>query len=353
MAKEWYLLSTPNDQVSGYESEAFEDFAAEGFLESLSSSLADDIEICNYDLSECKKSRAIILNKTQDTKLKSLTRNILLPIGSCVAGNYIKYDDRYWIVVGFVDNNKIYEKAIVVLCNYLLSWVNREGKIIQRWVSVSSASQYNNGESGMKYYFVRSDQLLIVTPDDEECLLLSTGQRFIIDRRCRVYEGKFDETVTADTSNPVMTYEVTRLDTVLYSYQDSGHSEFMCTQDEQHQTDGYYVIDGKGYWLCDMPRVIVETEKLSSAIECDNELYAGLNTVTYSAKFYDAFGNLADVIPIWKIESNFEQYLTIEYIGNSVTISASEKLANKSFTISLDGEGYETVTKTVTIHSFI
>ena len=36
-------------------------------------------------------------------------------------------------------------------------------------------------------------------------------------------EGKFDETVTADTSNPVMTYEVTRLDTVLYSYQDSGH----------------------------------------------------------------------------------------------------------------------------------
>ena len=76
MAKEWYLLSTPNDQVSGYESEAFEDFAAEGFLESLSSSLADDIEICNYDLSECKKSRAIILNKTQDTKLKSLTRNL-------------------------------------------------------------------------------------------------------------------------------------------------------------------------------------------------------------------------------------------------------------------------------------
>ena len=134
MAKEWYLLSTPNDQVSGYESEAFEDFATEGFLESLSSSLADDIEICNYDLSECKKSRAIILNKTQDTKLKSLTRNILLPIGSCVAGNYIKYDDRYWIVVGFVDNNKIYEKAIVVLCNYLLSWVNHEGKIIQRWI---------------------------------------------------------------------------------------------------------------------------------------------------------------------------------------------------------------------------
>lgn len=353
MAKEWYLLSTPNDQVSGYESEAFEDFATEGFLESLSSSLADDIEICNYDLSECKKSRAIILNKTQDTKLKSLTRNILLQIGSCVAGNYIKYDDRYWIVVGFVDNNKIYEKAIVVLCNYLLSWINSEGKIIQRWISASSASQYNNGETGMKYYFVRSDQLLIITPDDDECLLLETGQRFIIDRRCRVYESRFDENVTVDTSNPVMTYEVTRLDTVLYSYQDSGHSEFICTQDEQHQADGYYVVDGKGYWLCDAPQTDAGTETLSSAIECDEELYAGLNTVTYIAKFYDIAGNPVDVTPIWKIESNFEQYLTIEYIGNSVTISASKKAANKSFTISLDGEGYEAVTKTITIHSFI
>lgn len=353
MAKEWYLLSTPNDQVSGYESEAFEDFATEGFLESLSSSLADDVEILNHDLSECTKTRAIILNKTQDTKLKSLSRNILLRIGSCVAGNYVKFDNKYWIVVGLVDNNKIYEKAIVMFCNYLLSWVNHNGEIVQRWVSVSSASQYNNGETGMKYYFVRSDQLLVITPDDDECLLLTTGQRFIIDKRCKVYESHFDEDVTSDTSNPVMTYEVTRLDTVLYNYQDSGHSEFMCTQDEQHNADGYYVVNGKGYWLCDVPQINGETKLLSSSIECDDELYAGLNSVTYSAKFYDEFGNLVDITPGWKIESDFEQFLTIDYIGSSIIISASEKLANKSFNVLLDGDGYETVTKNVFVHSFI
>lgn len=37
------------------------------------------------------------------------------------------------------------------------------------------------------------------------------------------------------------------MDNVIYDYQDSGHSEFMAYQDEQHETDGYYVVDGKGF----------------------------------------------------------------------------------------------------------
>ena len=51
MAKEWYLLKTPHNQVSGYETEAMDDFAQEGFLEAIDSGMGDDIEIYNYDLS--------------------------------------------------------------------------------------------------------------------------------------------------------------------------------------------------------------------------------------------------------------------------------------------------------------
>ena len=49
----------------------------------------------------------------------------------------------------------MYEKAVLVLCNYLLTWKNENGDIIQRWVNASSASQYNNGETSNKFYFVR------------------------------------------------------------------------------------------------------------------------------------------------------------------------------------------------------
>ena len=43
MAIEWYLMKTPYDQLSGFESEALNDFGAEGFLEALDSGIALDV----------------------------------------------------------------------------------------------------------------------------------------------------------------------------------------------------------------------------------------------------------------------------------------------------------------------
>ena len=355
MAKEWYLLKTPHVQLSGYESDALNDFAQEGFDEILDSGIAVDVELCNYDLSECKQIRAVILNNVQDTKLKSLVRNILLPIGTCKAGMYIKYKDRYWIITGLVDDNGMYEKGVMALCNHLLTWLNDKNEVVQRWVNANSASQYNNGESWEKLYFVRTGQLLLVMPDDDECVKLCTGMRFIIDRRCKVYEKNFSDSVQCDTSNSVITYEITRADSVLYDYQDSGCQEIMAYQDEQHEDDGYYVIDGKGYWLCKKPDDKDKTTFLSSKIEYDSlEVYNGIDGSVFVSKFYDENGNEVSVTPIWNIECKFTDQLTVEYIDNAICISVDNKrLINKSFKLSLSADGYETVSETVTIAAFL
>ena len=107
MAKEWYLLNSPYNQLSGYENESLTDFGAEGFLEALETDIAIDIELCNYDLSENTQIRAIIQNRTSDTKLQSLTRQMFVPIGTCKAGMYVKYNNRYWLIVGLVDDNNV------------------------------------------------------------------------------------------------------------------------------------------------------------------------------------------------------------------------------------------------------
>lgn len=360
MAMDWYLLEPPHVQVSGFEDEVFNDFAQEGFEEILDSNTSVDVELCNHDLSNCNPIKAIVLNNTQDTKLKSLSRNILVPIGTCKSGMYIKYKGRYWIIVGLVDDNTVFEKGVMILCNYLLSWLNSENKVVQRWANITSASQYNSGEtnavhSAMRIYTVRSDQLLIIIPDDDESVLLDSGMRFIIDKRCKVYEKRFDGTVIRDTSNPVLTYEITRSDSVLYDYQDSGHHEFMVNQDEKHDDDGYYVIDGKGYWLCGKPTIEDKKPLLSSKIEYDSlEIYNGIDSSVFSAKFYDDEGNIVDVKPEWTINCNFVDKLDIEYVGNSILISAdNNKLINKSFELSLNAENYETISVTVTIRAFI
>ena len=108
MAKEWYLLTTPYDQVSGYESDAYDDFAQEGFLESLGSEIATTVELCNYDLSERTTIKAVIQNNHQDKKLKTRSRAMLVPVGTCHSGMYVKYKDRYWLIVGLVDDNTVY-----------------------------------------------------------------------------------------------------------------------------------------------------------------------------------------------------------------------------------------------------
>ena len=355
MAKEWYLLKSPHSQLSGFEDDALYDFAQEGFQEALESNIAIDIELCNYDLSVCQPMKAIIQHNVDDTKLKTLSREVYLPIGTCKAGMYVKYKGRYWLIVGLVDDNTMYEKGIMVLCNYLLTWQSKDKRIIQRWANITSASQYNNGETGINFYTVRSDQLLILTPDDDDCMLLTTGQRFVIDKRCSVYEKNFSDDVVCDICKPIITYKITRADSVLYNYQDSGHFEFMVTQDEQHKNDGYYVIGGKGYWLCEEPNIVNKNVLLSSKIEYDSlEIFNGLGSCVFISKFFDAEGNETDIEPQWEIICDFADQLDIYYENNSICISANnKKLINKSFELSLSAEGYETVSVTVVIKAFI
>lgn len=355
MAKEWYLLKTPHSQLSGFEGEALEDFGVEGFLEALDSGMAQDVELYNYDLSECTPIRVIVQNAVSDTKLKTLTRAMFTTIGTCKAGMYIKYKGRFWLIVGLVDDNMMYEKIIVHLCNYLLTWENSVGDIVQRWANITSASQYNNGETYNRNYYLRSDQLLILTPNDDECVLLDSGKRFVIDKKCDVYSKSISEGIVCDTSKPLIVYQLTRPDTVLFDYTDSGNFEFIASQEEQQKDDGYYVVDGKGYWLCGIPKRLNKSTILSCSIECSSaDVYAGIEPNTYTAAFYDLQGNKVAVTPVWNISCDFIDDLTIEYVDDSVLISTdNEKLIGKTFELKLSGDGYEQCSLLVKIKAFI
>ena len=354
MYRDWYLLESPSI-LSGFESDALDDFAGESFLEILNTSLGSDVELCNYDLSVCLPIRVIIQNNTADTKSNTLIRQVLAPIGTCKAGMYIRYKERYWLIVGLVDDNHMYEKAVVVLCNCLISWINADNAIIQRWASSSSASQYNNGETGTKYYEFRTDQLMVLTPDDDESLLIDHGQRFIIDKRCKVYEKQFNADMLCDTSNPVTVYRLTRTDTTLFDYQDSGHSEFMAYQDEQHENDGYYVVDGKGYWLCDIPSIQNESPILSCSIECECDvLYPSVDPCICSAKFYDEFGCEVQDTPKWSIESDVLDKLNVEYVEQAIIISTDDSSCiNHTIKLTLCTSGYQTSEIEIKIKAFL
>lgn len=353
MAAEWYLLDGANSLLTGTCCDSTS-FLEENFADSLNSSLATDVELYNYDLSVCVQVRAIVQNTVQDTKLKTQSRQLLVPIGTCKAGMYFKYKNRFWLIVGLVDDNKAYEKAIVIWCNYLLTWQNNRGEIIQRWSNISSASQYNNGETYTDNYRTRTDQLMILTPDDDESILLEQGKRFIIDQRCKVYEQSLGSDVTVNTSLPISVYRLTRSDTVLFDYLDSGYHEFMVYQDEQRDTDGYYMVNGVGYWLCKESNCNDEKQLQSCSIVCDSTtIYDGLEPGIFSGVFFDSDGKETYASPTWEIKCDFVDKLNVSYVGNAIIISVNnQKLVNKSFELLLCSEGYSSTSIIVTIKAF-
>lgn len=356
MAKEWYLLKPPHVQLSGFESDALDEFGAEGFLEALESNVALDVELYNYDLSECRSVRAIFNNRLTDTKLKTLVRHLLVPVGTCRAGMYAKVKGRFWIITGIVDDNGVYEKAILQICNYQIAWLDDNCRPQKRWANIISASQYNNGEHENETMALRSDQLLITVPNDDISMMLRQNMRFIIDNRCRIYEKQIVDGTEKDTSFPLITYDITRIDNVLYDYQDSGLFEFMVTQDEQHDTDGYYVIDGKGYWLCREPDEESATVPGSCEILCeDTTVYYDLEPSVFVSRFHDSNGNIADgITPVWNVDGDMKELLDIVQIGNDLSIEANNrKLLNKSFRLSLSADGYDETAIDISVMAFL
>lgn len=352
--QEWYLMRSPT-LTSGDESDLLRQYSEDAITELLNSDVADDVELYDRDLTFIKATRALVIDKMQETKLKSLRRQIAVPVGTIKAGQYIKYKNRFWLIVGLVDNDVTHEKGVMVLCNYLLTWVNTTGEIIQRWANITSASQYNSGETGQQFYNVQSNQLMVCIPDDDESMLIEKGARFIIDKRCIVYEKNFPEGTTCDTSKEINIFALTRFDAVLYDYQDSGYLQFIGYQDEQRlPTDGYYLIGGKGYWLCKKPANI-NPSPLSCDIEADLDcIYCGIEETVFTAKFYDEDGGAATVTPIWGIDCDFTDSLIIGYTDNSVIISTDdEKVVGKTFTLSLSADGYATKSIDVTVKFLI
>lgn len=354
MAIEWYLMKDQNIS-GGVESDEFIESAEGAFSDIAQSAIGEDVEICNYDLTLRKPARVVVQGSVSDTRLNALQRKFLAPIGTMKAGQYVYYKKRYWLIIGIVDDNHFYEKGVAMVCNYQLSWLNQDGKPVQRWVNASSASQYNNGETSTVNMYYRSDQLMILMPQDDECLFIPHGQRFVLDMRTKIYEKNFPADTVCDTSKPLITYYMSRIDNVLFDYVDSGHAQFMATQDEQHESDGYYVIDGKGYWLCDVPKNEDKSTVLSCSIDREEDVvYNGIEPSIFTAKFFDNKGKETNVTPTWTVDAPFKDKLIIEEVENSISIAADDKkLLNKSFTLSLSADGYETTSITVKIEAFI
>lgn len=325
--KEWYLNCPSPNITSGYENDAISEYAQDNFTDVLETTFSNTALLFNYSLSESKKIKCIIQGNIANTQLKSMERSILVPIGTLHSGDYIFFEDEYWIVDGRPGNNKSYEKATLKECQYKLRWQKDDGTIIERWVYLTSSSKYDVGENGNNTIVLTSNNYLITIPNDEDSMTLD-GKRVFIDL----------------SDIPEKVFKITRNDDVLFAHGSHGGTLNLIADKVELNKE----TDNQELRICDYidpspttpppsePTTPDETEDLYATISGTSNLRIGV-TRTYTATLFDKEGNSVqwdDTKYGWNVASDFDVKQTITENKISLTVE-DEDFIDSSFILSV------------------
>ena len=326
--KEWYLTNPKPNITSGYENDALSEYAQDNFTDVLETTFSDTALLFNYSLSESKEIKCVIQGNIANTQLKSMERTILVPIGTLHSGDYVFFEDEYWIVDGRPGNNKSYEKATLKECQYKLRWQKDDGTIIERWVYLTSSSKYDVGENGNNTIILTSNNYLITIPNDEDSMTLY-GKRVFIDL----------------SDVPEKVFKITRNDDVLFAHGSHGGTLNLIADKTEFNKE----TDNQELRLCDYidstptppsePTTTDETEDLFATISGTTNLKVGFSR-TYTVNLKDESGNEVDWNDVgfsWNVISDFDSGLIEQTIsGNIIKLSVDdENLIGGSFILSV------------------
>lgn len=328
--QEWYLIGdkTSPNMIGGYENDGFLDCKDDAFYETLQTDLADTVIVYNYDLSESRKIRGIVEGNTADTQLKSMERSILVPIGTLHSGDYVFFEDEYWIVDGRPGNNKIYEKATLKECQYKLRWQKDDGSIIERFANFTSSSKYDVGEDAGKTIVLSSNNYLIIMPNDKDSMTIE-GKRVFIDL----------------SDVPEKVFKITRNDDVLFNHHGHGGTLNLIADKVELNKDK----DNQELGICSyipistptppQPSKPNETAVLNANISGNKNLKIGFSR-TYTVNFTDESGNEIDWNDVgfsWNVMSDFDSGLIDQTVSrNTIKLSVDdENLIGGSFILSV------------------
>ena len=318
--QEWYLIGdkTSPNMIGGYENNGFLDCKDDAFYETLQTDLADTVIVYNYDLSESRKIRGIVEGNTADTQLKSMERSILVPIGTLHSGDYVFFEDEYWIVDGRPGNNKIYEKATLKECQYKLRWQKDDGSIIERFANFTSSSKYDVGENGNNTIILSSNNYLIIMPNDKDSMTIE-GKRVFIDL----------------SDVPEKVFKITRNDDVLFNHHGHGGTlnfiadKVELNKDKDNQELGICNYIPITTPLPPQPSTPDETADLwNMKINCSNlEIKPTGYPKTLTATLYNTKTGetIPDIVYEWNIQSDISEFISYTIVDNVLKISLSKE----------------------------
>lgn len=325
MAKDWYLIGNSPIYNSGFENDEFQQYKDSGLDDVLNSPISSSVQIVDNDLNVVSDIRAVVQNNLADTPSSTLQRRIMTKIGTLNSQDYIKYDNKIYLINSIVGNNQWYEKAIMQYCNFTLKFQSSDG-IIRSYPCIVDNRVQGTGDTDTKTMTLPSGRKIILIPYNEHTILLRNDKRLFVD---------------IHPTHP-MPYKIDFVDSTKFNYGDKGLLEIYVSEDALREN-----IDRPDLGVCDYfdPSEEVESpvEGYSYAtITCSGDLIAGGVTRTIIPTFYEADSTINNtIIPVWDIvlPLGYEDQFVITYADNQVKIKVAENydLIEKTITFNVMG----------------
>lgn len=96
-------------------------------------------------------------------------------------GGLVDFSNAVWLIVELDVEKEVYQRGIMQRCNHKLRWINKDGKVIEKWCIVEDGTKYLIGEKVVSLMTVGDSRIAITVGKDEDTIELGRGARFLID----------------------------------------------------------------------------------------------------------------------------------------------------------------------------
>lgn len=221
---------------------------------------------------------------------------------------------EYWLCIESYDVSGIHIEGKLGKCSRFIRWQDRNGNIQKIPVISRNATQYNNGEYKDEKITLGSDQIMMYTQLNEHTRILDHGTKFFIDE---------------NLNNPSV-YELTKPDTVDYSYMGKGMISLMLTELPYSPTKEELELGICNYRVntTSLPSQVIspdEMDDITAHISGNKCIKLGISK-TFSVSFMDNDKQKLDWETVnfkWNVVSDFNIVQNI--IGNKIELTVEDE----------------------------
>lgn len=138
-----------------------------------------------------------------------------IPGEHLIHGGIVDFANSKWLITELDADNEIYDRGLMLRCNYMLRWIGSDGELKERWCIIEDGTKYLIGEFSEDMMAIGDARIALTIAKDKDTNELGRGVRFLID--------------DPDTDKP-LAYQVTKPNKLFNVYDGAGVFKFILNE---------------------------------------------------------------------------------------------------------------------------